>query len=515
MKEKQLRELLQNQVSIFINNIAFELEQPHDQLFEGFGFPVFRDTSKEYHEQVYFQSYLESYTRKMINAILKEICYEDVGDEIIWPEFEFLGIYNGYTNTECERKFKFEFYNKDTKTGYRYTCIRDDTIEQLLNKDIQTIKIVDWQNDGGIVYADKRVEVILIWDLFQELFDDLEDTEIRLMYDLFMEYVSKAIAQAGAMISLTTIPGFTSLYLYKTRVETVTSLRKEVRSLTSFTVNTSEKKYVEDNSKELIDTDHLQLYFLDRRFEFAFVGSSDFAKSYQTSEYLYRHFKENTMFDLTPVVSGYLKSIEQLLHLIYENYLSVKQIERDLSNYTLGDYTAAFFKEKMVRWELVKSKGKIVDCLNSYRDECRNHLFHKDYLNSWVQVEQIRRNTIFLYVILLGSVDIAYIKSKNNSFGFINLEYDELFSILDKRKAQNYSFILGGMEYIDWQKDERREGLMFDENGCITNTISFRKLQYDEYEVMEISRTNMPSELWATDYHGEKKKKLWPYNADS
>ena len=40
------------------------------------------------------------------------------------------------------------------------------------------------------------------------------------------------------------------------------------------------------------------------RFEYAFVGSSDFAKSYQTSEYLFRFFKENTMFDLTPVVSG-------------------------------------------------------------------------------------------------------------------------------------------------------------------------------------------------------------------
>lgn len=515
MKEKKFRVLLQNQVNIFIDNIAYELEHPHNQLFEDFGFPVFRDTSKEYHEQVYFQSYLESYTRKMINAILKEICYEDVGDEIIWPELEFWGIYNGYTNTECERKFKFEFYNKDTKTGYRYTYIRDDTIEQLLNKDIQTIKVVDWQNNGGIAYDDKRVEVILIWDLFQELFDDLDDAEIRLMYDLFMEYVSKAVAQAGVMISLTTIPGFTSLYLYKTREETMAGLRNVVRGLTYFAVNDSEHKYIEDNSRKLIDSFHLQQNFLDSRFEYAFVGSSDFAKSYQTSEYLFRFFKDNTMFDLTPVVSGYLKSIEQLLHSIYSNYLSANQIQRDLSNYTLSDYTEDFLKEEMVRRELKKTKSFIVSCLRSYRIECRNHLFHKDYLNNWDQVEQIRRNTIFLYVILLGSVDVTYTASSNNKFGLVNLDYDKLFCILDKCKAQHFSFILSGKEYSNWNKDERREGLRFNKNGCITNTISFRKLQYDEYEVIKISRTNMPSELWTTDFHGGKKDRLWPPIAKS
>lgn len=81
-------------------------------------------------------------------------------------------------------------------------------------------------------------------------------------------------------------------------------LRNVVRSLTYFAVNDSEHKYIEDNSRELIDSFHLQQDFLDSRFEYAFVGSSDFAKSYQTSEYLFRFFKENTMFDLTPVVSG-------------------------------------------------------------------------------------------------------------------------------------------------------------------------------------------------------------------
>lgn len=64
MKQKQLIEILDDNINNYINNIAYELEQSHDYWFEDFGFPIFGETSKEYHEQVYFESYFESYTRK-------------------------------------------------------------------------------------------------------------------------------------------------------------------------------------------------------------------------------------------------------------------------------------------------------------------------------------------------------------------------------------------------------------------------------------------------------------------
>lgn len=109
MTREHLLSLLREHTTQFVNNIARELENTHDQWFDGFGFPIFGETSKDYHEQVYFQSYLESYTRKMINGMLKELCDEDVPYRIRWPEFEFCGIYNGYTNSEYEKDFHFEF----------------------------------------------------------------------------------------------------------------------------------------------------------------------------------------------------------------------------------------------------------------------------------------------------------------------------------------------------------------------------------------------------------------------
>ena len=284
MKEKQLTEILDRHVDSYINNIALELEADHAQRFDGFGFPLFGEITKQYHEQVYFQSYLESYTRQMINGILKDIFDDEVADEVSWPEFEYKGIYRGYTNTEYEQEFGFEFINRDTKVEYKFSSFHYDEIEELLAKGkVDNIVLVIWENKDEIIgfeYGDNRVKVILLWDLFHELFFELDEEEICSMYDLFINRVSNAVEQANSLISLTTLPGFTPSYLYKVRNETVATLRKDVRSLAYFSVNNSDFKQNETNSRQLIDTYKLAEYFLNKKYENVFVGTSDFAKSY-------------------------------------------------------------------------------------------------------------------------------------------------------------------------------------------------------------------------------------------
>ena len=88
-------------------------------------------------------------------------------------------------------------------------------------------------------------------------------------------------------------------------------MRKEVSQLSCFLVNDVNFKQIEENSKQLISTYKLSQYYLQNRYENAFVGTSDYAKSFLTSEYLYRYFKGNPMFDYTPIVSGYLKSMHR------------------------------------------------------------------------------------------------------------------------------------------------------------------------------------------------------------
>lgn len=342
MKEQQLRILLEEQVAIFINNIAIELEKSHDRWFENFGFPLFGETSKDYHEQVYFQSYLESYTRKLINAVLKEIVNDDVSDEITWPEFEYPGIYNGYTNIECENKFGYEFINRDRRIGYRYTSFDAEEIDALLARgNVDTIKYVIWENEDELIcfdYADDRVDVILLVDMFKELFDELDDDEIKSMYDMFVKYVMNAVDQANSMISLVTLPGFTFSYFHKNRQKMINDLVSEVETVNFFQITNEHFKSLEDKSKHLIADNNLKRYFFDKKFQLSFVGTSHYAKSYMTSEYLHQYFEKNPMFDYTPIVSGYIKSIEQLLHAICTSYRNSNNTQLDMSRFTLGSY---------------------------------------------------------------------------------------------------------------------------------------------------------------------------------
>lgn len=515
MKEECFRKLLEKHVETYLNNIAVELESSHDQWFENFGFPIFGETSKEYHEQVYFQSYLESYTRKMINGILQEVCYEDAADKISWPELEFFGVYNGYTNIESEQEFGFEFINHGQKIGYRYTKIEPDKIDQLLERgSVNSIVLVIWQNEDDpacFCYADDRVRVILLWELFQELFCEDEEEEIRTMYDLFTDYISKAVEQANSMISLTTLPGFTSSYLYKTREKTVGFLKNEVMALSSFNVKNQNYRETELNSKQLIENYHLPQYFLKMQMEQAFVGLSTFAKSYLTSEYLYQYFKGNSLFDFTPIVSGYIKSIEQLLHVLCSRYRNSQHEYINMGSYTLGDYIEYLKTHTGIfRNELLPAKDIVINCLDSYRIESRNHLFHKDYLNTWERVEQIRKNTVFLYVALLGSADTTLITDNNAIMGSLNIEYDRMFHILDSQDEDRFLVVLNGKEYSGMEKETRHHGLRFNKNGLIANTIKMCKYVYDHYECIEISRTNMPSQIWIMDSHSNKKDLIWP-----
>jgi len=514
MNKSRLTEIIESQVSTFLNNIAREMEKPHADLFDGFGFPVFGESSREYHEQVYFQSYLESYTRKLINSILQEIFEEELWDEIVWPEFEYNGIYSGYTNAECEQEFGFEFINKDKKIGYRYTSFKNDEIGALLSQGkVENIELVIWESrdySPSFHYGDSRVRVVNVFELFQELFVELSEQEIIDMYDIFEKKLNKAVAQANSMISLTTIPGFTTSYLNKMKCENICTLQKEIDLLTYFTVNTEKYKYVEEQSKQLIELYKLAQYFQKKGMERALFGTSDYAKSFMTSEYLYHYFTDNPMFDYTPIVSGYLKSIEQLLYSLCSGYDSMNDINEDISNDMLSNYIQGISngKYKIFRREILPVKRTIINCLLTYKNESRNNLFHKDYFNKWDKVEQIRRNTIFLYVILLGALDPDISYSNPSILGIINDEYDRLFSVIDSCDNVEYSFTINGVRYNEMNKNPRYIGLTYDENGSIKNNIVFSKFVYDHNEKIEISRLNMPSEVWITDNSGPRK--IWP-----
>lgn len=520
MNEAELDKILSENIDYYKNNIACELENTHDHYFDNFGFPKYGITSKEYHEQVYFESYVESYTRKMINSILKDISYSESSDEICWPELEHYGIYNGYTNSEYEHEYKhgyeqgfgFECINVDKKIGYRYTAIKLDEIDEIFeNEIISEIKIVEWDNDiPSYGYGDNRIHVISMQDFFRDLYDDMSGEELEIIVTRFDERISEAVKNAMQMVSLTTLPGFTPYYLHKFRDEIIAELRCDINKLAKFCIYNKEYKSTELDSKKLINTYNLKTVCVENNLYYALVGTSNYAKSFLTSEYLYRYFRDNPMFDYTPIVSGYIKSIEQLLYAICTNYRNYRHIKLDMKSWTMGNYPEFIDKhDDIFKAEYRPAKSIIINCLNSYRIESRNHLFHRDYLNKWKRVEFIRNNTLFLCVVLLGMLDDYLVNTPSNLLCLLNDEYDSLFKAVDSDESSHYVVKTQEGVFEDMQKQPRREGIVYNWNGQIKNTIKFKKYDYDHYVELEISSEKMPLEIWAMDVFGKNKELIW------
>ena len=150
--------------------------------------------------------------------------------------------------------------------------------------------------------------------------------------------------------------------------------------------------------------------------------------------------------------------------------------------------------------------------MNSYRAENRNNLFHKDYFNSWDKVEQIRTNTIFLYVVLLGAIETDLITKDPTVLGILDIRYDQLFCMIEEHKNEFFTLVIDGKEYTNMEREPRYKGLAFTENGLIMNSLVFKKFDYDHYETVELSRNKMPSSIWTTSASGEKLNQIWPQN---
>lgn len=515
MNNSKILEIIKCHVEFFHVCVDKELEKEHHNLFDGFGFPMFEDTTKYYHEQVFFQSYLEHYTRNMINGILKELIEKLVPDsDFSWPEFEYKGFYIGYNNPECEKEFGYEFLNNDTGTAYRYVSIPDfDEVEYLLNKhELTSIKIVPWEKDDEPYYDydDERISTISVSELFIELFSVLNSDEINDLYRTFIDAISNAVKKASGKISLTSLPGFTPSFRHKNRRFVLSSVEKEIKSLRCLHVNNSEYKNIEEDSIRLIDEYGLTDYFLEKGYLGVFVGASNYAKSFLTSEYLYDYFSKNPLFDYTPIVSGYLKSVELLLHKICVVFRNTNNIKKSFRDYTLGRYKDFILENpEIIRAEVRPELEIITNCIQSYATENRNHLFHKDILSLWERVNDIRTNTIFLFAVLLGSIDSSLIDNNDNLLSILRDQYEQLFLILDKKTSGFYTIIIKGKEYSNMEKLPRHEGLSYNNYGLVKNSVSFRRFIYDHYEEVVISPNNMPTEVWVENRYGEKSTRLF------
>lgn len=151
--------------------------------------------------------------------------------------------------------------------------------------------------------------------------------------DFFDEYqnsINDAVDKLVKKIGYFSMSKLTPMYLRKFKIETKERLDNEFKKgLIYQPINIDDLDNSLYVSKALLNA-HVFNRMTTNKLHYCLLGTSEFAKAFITSEYLYQNYKENEskdynkenscVIDFTPIISGYAKSVELLLYRILGFY---------------------------------------------------------------------------------------------------------------------------------------------------------------------------------------------------
>lgn len=525
--------------------------------------------SREFALQKFFEPRLDTYIRQYLVCGLIEEVLEERGKCVLIPslpdEYQQINTYYSTKKYEDIVGFEFVIHDGDELVGYRFTDILEYKAEPFFeNQLVNRIVVIDWANIDGIDEDEKkrrtygkyndRINIIGLREFIEDIFDDNE----AIVYDLFLR---KSIESYQETIGISSIPKLTAPVLFEHRLDEERLLLSRVKDIYMF--HNEERKSVDKNgiptkdthfgyriieeknrqeypdlekrSKELLINSGILEKYLNKKLYKALVGKCDFARSFLTSEYLYNQYNENDRFDYTSIVSGYLKSVEQLMYNIVlfnqdkkdsnnryyrvgspgkKNALTKSHVEAGKLSATMGNLIY-FFKIDYPETVQISNQAYLdtfFDCLDLYLDECRNQSFHKYNNYDWNRVMKIRNNTFLMYILLLGACRLGV----NDEETYLHLEIlqdDRLERIYYWLRRNNmYTFKMipkGEKAYLVTTRFPEETFPEFDDYGLLQNfQIKVRCTKeitssFSESKYLVIDRENIPESILYTTYVSE------------
>lgn len=481
-------------------------------------FPILNIASDNFYIYQKYEKTLQSDIRNyLINPILEELLNER-GYEIESP-LESMRNYVDFRNSDIEEynlyPFQFIIEKENSRIGVRYTELYDlddgDDVFRELLKDFRIDKVIILHFSKDMNIASNLYSKII--DISHYSIKNFLDEFINEnIYQYFLTTLTKAIDDMQDLIGFDVIPRLIMSNLTKVRLD----LRENLRNinLKGLSYN-SQKKF---NNLEKCDLDIINSNLEKSKAE-VLLGKSDFAISYLTSEYLYKVLVDNSNFDYTSVVAGYLKTIEQFLYQILLSQLDVdkrnqwikrgkKYVERNYKReYPRKEEVRENPKNKGVYQVLVTSHnlkfmdislGSLIwyitdheDCLEiseqgrkllnrlllDYKDSVRNGYFHKHNLEDIEEVKRIRNNTLYLLCFLIGSLKDFDI----TKFGYLDFSFNDFYHKVPRspripfyiQEINNSQPKL--MKLVYEQESER-----YDLDGLLENNLYFAKVDDPE-----------------------------------
>ena len=244
----------------------------------------------------------------------------------------------------------------------------------------------------------KRIPIMEFW---AQYFSETECDELIEFFKQFNE-------QAKAIIGFSTVITPTEKALAQFREKCGKTITRH-----NYTANIPDTVY--SNQVETIKRN-----YLDRGLWRAMIGKSNFAVSFITSEWFYTMYHLTENLDLTNIVAGYLKSIEQLLFAVIQlsegTGITIKSKCRDIvqfseENADIFDTTLGALEQVIEHNVRILDVNKytreyLVSTIDDWRDKQRNGYFHKHNLHDTKKVDEIREKALQLYFLILGSCSI-------------------------------------------------------------------------------------------------------------
>ena len=429
-----------------------------------------------------------------------------------------------------DNTFAFIISDKGKRYGYRFNDFdQDKDVNALLRQNevdeafiLSTWKpgrADEWISSKNIQYEanGQKLKVISLATFFKQYFGDTE-------YLDFLSAIDQYLKEAREITGYKSIKYFSTMNLatQKAFLEKML-LDWQYKSYEFKIIDRTDKKvqkflYFSPSMFPKTELDIMESNYISDALYKAMIGSQEFAESFLTSEWLFYSLKELKHFDYTSVISGYLKSIEQLLYKIvmlnvgnnckismsHATDIVDKAVKNGITRYKwnngtwltvpendkAGQYkyidlipdqlqymdssigTFEFFLKNNPHIIIYPARAKtIADMVSCFRIECRNGFFHTHNLSDWKIVEAVRSNAIYLYFILLGGCIIP--KTKLSDLGFLsNDSFDELCIRIREFRNFNGEFIF---EYADG----RKRNLIYD---FMNNTIEYTDDGIEHYQ---------------------------------
>lgn len=394
-----------------------------------------------------------------------------------------------------------------------------------------------------------EVERISIHEMFCRFFSEAE-------FDAFLLAARGAVERANEIIGMQAVTRLSLGRMASFKAEVLDDLWAVRGTIDEYVPASGEEVGKRFGALSDDDVRALDKTYYDEGLCYALVGSSGFAHCFVTAEYLRKAFARGGSFDFTSIACGYLKSIEQLADALmryrllspgHKNLLIKKKPRKmpsvgsvqgrrpykmgksdhvafepeneDCFDTSLGSL-ANFLNDDIEGWVLSNSgRHYVLWVLRQYVRDCRNSHFHKDNIDSLVEVERIRNNTLLAAYLLLGGYRGGAVEVPLREWLGIEeeaIEYDRLFNRMESVPISCRRFRLEFADNVSIYavRPRERQLIEHDESGNIVTPLLFMRIAGQDADVADavhpedcdvlVTKENMLKHVWFIRHDGRE-----------